>query len=885
MSLINHYRKFLMGKLDLELDIVKCENNKIYTRDGRVVRDYLSQYGALPFGHNPDFCSQAVIEHLQRKAPVFTQPIFQRDTEIFAQELIDVLGGWAGHVTFTNSGAETVEVGFKLARIKTGRKKILSVDRSFHGKTYSALLATNSRRHNIEHLRNDDKNFDKVGLNDFAALERALESQQYAAFIVEPIQGEGGMHVADVAWLAHARELCSKYRTVLIFDEIQTGLGRSGGICVAQDIGITPDILLLAKSLSGGLIPTGAAVYTSAVSTPEFDRKHSSTFANNGLASCVGRAVIKQLSKDNGAALDHVKAISAQVDQCCARLTQQFAQIFSWRGAGLMRAFQFNDVQADANYIVTYLQNSGSLAWLICSYLLNRHQMLVMPLLSDKCSIRFEPPLNSSAEDIADFFAAIEQVCTLIKNGRYDILMAALIDKPYSELPGLEQAFPVVVAQQTAPTQHAGTGKKRGKTFAFLMHFTVVDDCVRMLPQCFQHNFTEQENRYLSSLIMEVGAVDTSPGVALKFSVSNEQAFADGMMIMSPIAPRDMMDLSAAEKENLIKDYIAVARREGAEFFGLGAYTSVITRGGEKMLDDIDDLSFTTGNSLTAIATTETVLEASGRNLIGDVISVIGARGAVGKLMVSELAHWGDNIILMGRPGTEKHLLQELLPSLCQLAFSGEQQALPGSVIDNIQRYVRQAMPAFADRIGVAPGLSTADVAAVAERLVADDVVSSLGLSTCDCYKTALEQSDYVVSATSEGKPFLNTGFLKPGAIAIDTARPFDFIVQPGQRVQVLEGGLVIQPEPLRYGDCNMVGLPAGVNLACLSETIALAIEGCEGRFSVGKSIDYAQARYITDIARKQGFRPLGYPAPAPVVNKATSCESTANEEPLVELS
>ena len=67
MSLINHYRKFLMGKLDLELDIVKCENNKIYTQDGRVVRDYLSQYGALPFGHNPDFCTQAVIEHLQRK--------------------------------------------------------------------------------------------------------------------------------------------------------------------------------------------------------------------------------------------------------------------------------------------------------------------------------------------------------------------------------------------------------------------------------------------------------------------------------------------------------------------------------------------------------------------------------------------------------------------------------------------------------------------------------------------------------------------------------------------------------------------------------------------------------------------------------------------------
>lgn len=885
MSLINHYRKFLMNKLDLHLDIVKCENNNIYTQDGRVVRDYLAQYGALPFGHNPDFCTKAVIEHLQNKAPVFTQPIFQREIDAFARQLIDVLGGWASHVSFTNSGAETVEVGFKLARIKTGRKKILSVDRSFHGKTYSALLATNSRRHNIEHLRNDDRNFAKIPLNDFAALEHELESQQYAAFIVEPIQGEGGMHVADPAWLARARELCSKTRTILIFDEIQTGLGRSGGICVAQDIGITPDIMLLAKSLSGGLIPTGAAVYTSAVSTPEFDRKHSSTFANNGLATCVGRAVLDELCKNDAAALQHVKVISAQVDDCCERLVLKYPDIFSWRGAGLMRAFQFHDVTADANYIVTYLQNSGSLAWLICSYLLNRDNMLVMPLLSDKCSIRFEPPLNTSAEDIADFFLAVDRICSLIQNGRYDILMAGLIEKPYSELPGAEHAFPVSSTVQTAPTQYAGQGKKRGKTFAFLMHFTVLDDCVRMLPPCFHSNFTDEENRYLSQLIMEVGAVDTSPSVALKFCVSNAENFADGMMIMSPIAPRDMMDLPSAEKENLIKDYIAAARREGAEFFGLGAYTSVITRGGEKILDEMDDISFTTGNSLTAIATTETVLEAAEHNLIGATITVIGARGAVGKLMVSELAHWNDHIMLMGRPGTEKHLLQELLPILCQLAFSAERKAQPGSVIDNIQAYVKRTMPELSASLGQTETLQSADIARVAERLLADNVVDELGLSTCDCYKTALEQSDYVVSATSEGKPFLNTEFLKEGAIAIDTARPFDFIIQPGQRVQVLEGGLVLQPETVSYGDCNMVGLPSGVNLACLSETIALALEGCEGRFSVGKSIDYRHARFVAEIARKQGFMPLGYQTAAPSIPKAHARQSQTNEKPVAELS
>ncbi|MDN3378977.1 MULTISPECIES: aminotransferase class III-fold pyridoxal phosphate-dependent enzyme [unclassified Pseudoalteromonas] len=879
MSLINSYRKFLTGKLELDIPISTCEYNKIYTKDGRVVRDYLSQYGALPFGHNPEFCVKAVAEHLQNKSPIFTQPIFQEETEVFAQELVDALGGWAKHVTFANSGAETVEVGFKLARIKTGRKKVLSVDRSFHGKTYSALLATNSRRHNIDHLRNSDDSFFKLALNDFDALEKELETQEYAAFIVEPIQGEGGMNVADPLWLERARKLCSKTRTALIFDEIQTGLGRTGAMCAAMDLGITPDILLLAKSLSGGLIPTGAAIYSNWVATPEFDRKHSSTFANNGLATAVGRAVIRELQKDEGAALTHVRKISSLVDQECERLAKQYPGIFSCRGAGLMRALQFKDNQAETNYFVTYMQNSGSLAWLFCSYLLNQHNMMVMPLLSDKCSIRFEPPLNISEQDIKDFFLAVQNVCDVVQNSRYDILFAGLIEKPLSDLPSVEQYYPAARAGQTVPTRNTATGKKRGKKFAFLMHFTVVEDCIRMMPKSMHIHYSEKEIRELAELIMEVGAVDYAPEVALEFTVSNEHSYADGLMIMSPIQARDMMNLSTAEKVNLMKEFIAVAKREDVEFFGLGAYTSVITRGGEQNLNDIEGLSFTTGNSLTALATTETVIEAANYNLIGSVISVIGARGAVGKLMVSELSHWCDNIILMGRPGTEKRLLVELVPILCQLAFSAEQSAQSGSVIDNIQGYIHSCVPELSSYIGALNEVPDQVVTQVCELLLADDLIVSMGLGTSECYQSTLEQSDFVVSATSEGKAFLNTEFLKEGAIAVDTARPFDFIVTPEQKAEVLEGGLVIQPQALRYGDVNMVGLPPGINLACLSETIALAMDGCEGKFSFGKSIAYSQACYVLDVARNQGFKPLGYSSTPSGNDYIDGIESTVSED------
>jgi len=860
MATINHYRKFLTGKLDLDLPIEKCEGNKIYTKDGRVIRDYLSQYGALPFGHNPDFCKKAVIDHLENNGPVFTQPIFQEETEAFADELVEALGGWATHVTFTNSGAETVEAGFKLARTKSGRKKILSVDRSFHGKTYSALLATNSRRHNIDHLV-DKENFHKITLNDFDALELELKKQDYAAFIVEPIQGEGGMHVADPQWIARARELCSKTRTILIFDEIQTGLGRTGGMCSAMDIGVTPDIMLLAKSLSGGLIPTGAALYTKSVNSPEFDRKHSSTFANNGLATTVGRAVIRKLRENDGAVLDHVKSISKVVDECCDQLVEKYPSIFSWRGAGLMRSIQFRDETADGNYFITFLQNSGSLAWLFCSHLLNHHQMLVMPLLSDKCSIRFEPPLNTSEEDIRDFFEAVDNVCRIVKNGRYDILFASLIDKPHADLPKVDVSFPVLYADQIAPIKYEDTDKRKGKTFAFLIHFTVVDDLVRMLPQSVHANFTPKECTRLGELFLEVGAIDFSPEVALRFGVSDERSYANGMMILAPMSPRAMMDLTSAEKVNLMKDYFNVAEREGVELVGLGAYTSVVTNGGTKNIEGaIGDMSLTTGNSLTAMSTTESVLEASGRNLIGSTVTVIGARGAVGKLMVSEFSHWCDDIILIGRPGTEQRLLNELLPILCRLAFDLKQEVQVGSVIHRIQEYVTTSQPELATHLTATNPVEEDVIADLVDKIINSGRVDSLGLRTSDSYEKSLGESDYVVSATSEGKPFLSTELLKEGAIAVDTARPFDFIVKPGQKAQVLEGGLVVQPKALRYGDCNMVGLPPGVNLACLSETIALSMADCEGRFSIGRSIKYSQARDIIDVARNQGFRPLGYP-------------------------
>ena len=848
MATVNRYRKTLLAKLRLDPSLIKAEGNRLHTVEHGIVRDYLSQYGALPFGHNPAFARAAVVDHLDALAPVFTQPVYQSITERLAARLIACIGGDYEQCVFTNSGAEAVEAGLKLARMKTGRVNVLSVSNSFHGKTHAALSATGSDRYNSSHLRDPDV-YQRVVLNDHEGLRTLLASGTFAAFIVEPVMGEGGMHVADREWLCLARQLCSDHGTVLIMDEVQTGLGRIGAMSVAADLAIQPDVLLLAKSLSAGLIPTGAALVHRRTVCPEFDRKHSSTFANNGLAAAVGLAVLDQLTKDDNAALQHVRELSARVDQHCHRLCQSFPSLFSWRGHGLMRSLQFRDDHAGYNYFIGFLQNSGALSWLLCSYLLANHRMLTMPLLSDPCSIRFEPPLNVAMSDIDDFFAAIERICLLIGHGRYDHLLAALVDKDMVAAGLAEcQAIPVSEPLMMAPLRSIEGGRRRGKRFAFLMHVTSIPDLIRCMPLALRTHYSQQELERLATLVVEIGSLNFSGAVALEFAVGNDTVAANGVMIMSAISAEDMVKLSQAEKRNLITDWLDVAREHGAEVIGLGAYSSVITRGGATIVDICHDLTLTTGNSLTALATTHAISELSGHDLIGRTVCVIGARGSVGKLIVSDLAHFCDHLILVGRPGSANVMIHELLPILCGLAIEPQRSCLPGSVIDRLAGLARRSPHAS--------GALTMTGAELSDLILTDGSVAAFGIHVDDDAESALRRCDYVISATSEGKSFLNVDSLRPGSIAIDTARPFDFIVPPGSQVEVIEGGLVRQPHAVLYGDCNMVGCPAGINLACLSETIVLALSGASGHFSIGKSIGYGEARMIFNLALAHGFSP-----------------------------
>ena len=299
------YRQDLLSRLGMLPKVSQAKGSYLYLEDGREILDGIAQYGAVPFGHNNPLINQAIMEYLSMNQPGFIQPFMPETSKELSRRLCELTSRHSPDdpyefVVYSNSGAETVEAAIKLARTKTKRTKVLSAINSFHGKTYSALSATGSTRYSNDHTV-CSTNFHKVPMNDIAALEDALSSKDYAAFLVEPVQGEGGMIPATPKYLQAAQEICHKTKTLLVLDEIQTGLGRTGSLFAKDIYNVHPDIILLSKALGGGAYRKSqyierwdsgmcAAVFCWRKSPCSTNKKRSTRFESNStclLSSCI----------------------------------------------------------------------------------------------------------------------------------------------------------------------------------------------------------------------------------------------------------------------------------------------------------------------------------------------------------------------------------------------------------------------------------------------------------------------------------------------------------------------------------------------------------------------------------------------------------------------
>ena len=302
----------------------------------------------------------------------------------------------------------------KAARIATGKTKIISCEGSFHGKTFGALSATGRKKYQnpFEPLV---PGFEKVPYDDLEALEEKLKAKDVAAFIVEPIQGEGGIIVPKQGYLKGAKELCSKYEALLIADEIQTGFGRTGKMFASDDV--SPDIMCIAKSLGGGVMPIGAFICTADVWDKAFGGMekcllHTSTFGGNTMACAAGIAAINTIIEKN--LPEKATEMGKYMLDGLKTLKDQYKIIKDVRGKGLMIGIEFETAEKSLLNRVTggavnkfYSEFTGSM---VAGELLNNHHIITAYTLNNPNVIRIEPPLIISKEDIDIMLNALEDI-------------------------------------------------------------------------------------------------------------------------------------------------------------------------------------------------------------------------------------------------------------------------------------------------------------------------------------------------------------------------------------------------------------------------------------------------------------------------------------------
>jgi len=312
--------------------------------------DLATNYGVNIFGYNHPYINHCLKEQMERLITLHCSFNHELRSQA-AEKLVQFCGGGLSQVYFSNSGAEAIEAALKFAVLATGKKKFIACRGSYHGKTLGALSATFSPkyRHQFEPLLWE---FNFIPYGDAQALEQAI-NEQVAAFLVEPIQGESGINLPSPGYLKKAAEICRKNGVLMIVDEIQSGLGRTGSFLASSNELETYDILCLGKGLAGGL-PVGATLVSSAIAAKITKGIHTSTFGGNPLV-CAG--ILATLNLITSSLLMRVKEMGNYFLRSLNQLTH--GKIVEVRGSGLMIGI---DLREKRDAFLKALQNRGIIA-------------------------------------------------------------------------------------------------------------------------------------------------------------------------------------------------------------------------------------------------------------------------------------------------------------------------------------------------------------------------------------------------------------------------------------------------------------------------------------------------------------------------------------------
>jgi ornithine--oxo-acid transaminase len=389
----------------------RAEGAYLWDADGNRYLDMLGGFGMFNVGRNNPRVREALVEALGLERPGSVQLGVDSLPALLAEELLRRAPSSVERALFTSSGAESVEAAIKLGRAATGRPRVVSAEHGFHGLTLGALSANESREFTAR-FGPLLPGFAHVPWNDLEALEQELAREDVALFLVEPVQGKGVNLPAD-DFLEGAQQLCRRYGTLFCVDEVQTGFGRTGRLFALEHWELEPDLITVAKSLSGGYVPVGALLMSAEVYDGVFDSlpnavSHGSTFAPNDLAMVAGLATLREL--DEQRLVERSARLGDLLLERTRPLVQRSPVVRDVRGLGLMWAIEFEEPEG------------GSRTWKLLERIQPAlfSQLVVVPLFRDHRILsqvaghglnvlKGLPPLVVTEEDLDRFVAALDE--------------------------------------------------------------------------------------------------------------------------------------------------------------------------------------------------------------------------------------------------------------------------------------------------------------------------------------------------------------------------------------------------------------------------------------------------------------------------------------------
>lgn len=830
----------------LDRRYVRGEGCWLWDDAGRRCLDFTAAYGALPFGFNPPEIWQALADVARDGSPSLVQPSRLDAAGRLARRLVDVAPPGLCRVTFANSGAEAIEAAIKLVRAATGRHGIVVAERGFHGKTLGALSAT-ARVSLQRPFGAPAPGFFRVPHGDLGALAAMLTARAHelAAVLLEPIQGEGGMFESPPGYLRGVRELCDHHGVLLVLDEVQTGLGRTGRLFACEHDGVVPDVLALAKALGGGLVPAAAVLSTAACFSETFALRHTSTFAGNALAAVAGLRTIDLLVRDDQALIRGVAELGSVLHAGLVALRRDYpALITDVRGRGFMLGLELTADPAafGRQGLLASMAAQETLGVLLCSYLLHAEGVRLAPTLIGSRVVRVEPPLIATRAMIDEFLAALARTFALVEACDSEALLAHLAGRvDAGPLPTIKPATPP--PRRSVARPRAGDGR-----WGFVFH--PLDARSYKDFDAGLAGFGDHELHALVARLHAAPPIDAPAALLVGAGrVESPAAAAFGEVAAVPATAEELLALPAAEAIARVREAVDLVRDRGARIVGLGAYTSIVTGGGLHLADI--GVAITTGNSFTVLAATELVLQATRAlavPLATCTVAVVGATGSIGRAVAIELAPYVGGLLLVGNPAHPQ-------------AARARLQRVRMDIVDHLAGLRVRGGPrgGLAD---AAARLGDASPAAIAARL---DELGALTGSVAPC--ADLRAAAVVVAATSSPRALISAEHLGPGAIVCDVSQPANVgpaVAAARPDVCMLDGGVVTLPGGRDLG--IGFGLAPGLAYACIAETILLALDRRERDGSTGADLSHAFIDELRVLAERHDFRVTPTRAGRPLV-------------------